>query len=82
MKKMPQRRKPSRTAVATATATGGAERKDMVRYAFLVGFGIAVCAWMWHTQPVSGKAAFLYIVMAAGSLVGYVVFRWVFPKLK
>ena len=77
---MPQRRKPpSRTAVV---AVGGEERKDMVRYAFLVGFGIAVCAWMWHTQPVSGKAAFLYILMAAGSLVGYVLFRWRFPKRK
>lgn len=78
---MPRKRKPSRTAT-TVAATGVAERKDMVRYAFLVGFGILVCAWMWHTQPVSGRAAFLYIVMAAGSLAGYGIFRLVFPKLK
>lgn len=82
MKKMPQRRKSPNRATVAAVAGGGTERMDMVRYAFLVGFGIAVCIWMWWSQPVSGKAAFVYILLAAGSLVGYVVFRWRFPKLR
>jgi len=79
---MPQKRKPSSRNAAATVASRGTERMDMIRYAFLVAFGIAVCGWMWWSQPVSGEAAFVYILMAAGSLVGYVVFRWWFPKLK